>query len=74
MMLIKTEIPLPLDIYEGIKFLERCKAIPYADLRDGNVAAEHAQGMNLSRVAHWIASHPQEYEVGRMHRSFVCDA
>lgn len=72
-MLIKTEILLPPDIYEGLKFIERSKSIPYHDLRNGTTTAGHAHRLRLGRVAHWIASHPYEYEVGRLNRSFVSE-
>jgi hypothetical protein len=70
---VKNQVRLPRDVYEGIKFLERTKAIPYTELRDGKTIIQHAQTLRMTRVAQWVGTHPSEYEAGSLNKSFCSD-
>jgi hypothetical protein len=70
---VKNQVHVPRDVYEGIKFMERTKAIPYSDLRDGKTMIQHAQTFRMTRVAQWVGTHPNEYETGSRNKSF-CSA
>jgi hypothetical protein len=64
------QVQLPQDVYEGLKFIERTKAIPYFDLKDGKAVVQHAQKLRMIKVAQWIVTHPGEYETGSREKSF----
>jgi hypothetical protein len=65
-----THIKIPNDIFQGLKYIERTKSIPYLDLQDSQATIQHAQTYQLTNVAHWIATHPDEYATGSRFKLF----
>jgi hypothetical protein len=72
-MSLNSEVKVPKDVYEGLKFLERTKSIPYTELRDSKSVVEYAQKLQLVKVAQWIGTHPTEYTVGSYNKSFYTE-
>jgi hypothetical protein len=72
-MLVPTQVKVSQEVYAGLKFLERTKAIPYADLRDGKAVVQHAQKLRLTKVAQWVVTHPYDYENGSRNKSFCVE-
>ncbi|KGF73519.1 hypothetical protein DO97_18625 [Neosynechococcus sphagnicola sy1] len=65
-----TPVRIPKDIFAGLKYMERTKAIPYIELRDCQAVIQQAEQLHLFKLAHWIGTHPTEYTTGTQMKSF----